>query len=154
MLWYQAKYPVTSLRKVFSVIKPIMRMPVFLSLPAAPATEDDLQIGRDLLDTLAAHAHECVGMAANMIGQAKRIIVFDHDGRRRLMFNPEIVAKQQPFETQEGCLSLEGLRPTVRYKEITVEYDTTSFEHKTEKFTGWVAQIIQHECDHLKGIII
>ena len=154
LLWYQAKYPVTSLRKVFSVIKPIMRMPVFLSLPAAPATEDDLQIGRDLLDTLAAHAHECVGMAANMIGQAKRIIVFDHDGRHRLMFNPEIVAKQQPFETQEGCLSLEGVRATTRYKRIEVRFQDESFAWHTEKFSGWTAQIIQHEIDHCNGILI
>lgn len=154
LLWYQAKYPVTSLRKAFSVIKPIMRMPVFLSLPAAPATEDDLQIGRDLLDTLAAHAHECVGMAANMIGQAKRIIVFDHDGRHRLMFNPEIVAKQQPFETQEGCLSLEGVRATTRYKRIEVRFQDESFAWHTEKFSGWTAQIIQHEIDHCDGIVI
>lgn len=154
LLWYQAKCPVTPLRKVFSVIKPIMRMPVFLSLPAAPATESDLQIGRDLLDTLAAHAHECVGMAANMIGQAKRIIVFDHDGRHRLMFNPEIVAKQQPFETQEGCLSLEGVRTTTRYKRVEVRFQDESFAWHTERFSGWTAQIIQHEIDHCNGIVI
>ena len=106
------------------------------------------------MDTLEANRDRCVGMAANMIGVNKAAIIVSVGPFDVVMLNPVIQEKNDAFETEEGCLSLEGLRPTVRYKEITVEYDTTSFEHKTEKFTGWVAQIIQHECDHLKGIII
>lgn len=109
---------------------------------------------RDLQDTLKANHERCVDMAANMIGVNKAAIIVSVGPFDVVMLNPVIQEKNDAFETEEGCLSLEGLRPTVRYKEITVEYDTTSFEHKTEKFTGWVAQIIQHECDHLKGIII
>lgn len=136
------------------MIKPIMKSQMFLRIPSVPVTEQDSQLGQDLLDTLAAHSHECVGMAANMIGVAKRAIVFDHDGRLRLMFNPEIVSKQAPFETQEGCLSLEGVRPTTRYKRIEVRYQDRDFSWHTEKFSGWTAQIIQHEIDHCEGIII
>lgn len=154
LIWYQALCMFTLSRKVFSMIKPIMKVPVFLSLPSSSATEADVQIGRDLLDTLDAHRHECVGMAANMIGQAKRIIVFDQDGTHRLMFNPEIVKKQQPFETQEGCLSLEGVRATTRYKKIEVRFQDESFAWHTEKFSGWTAQIIQHEIDHCNGVLI
>ena len=136
------------------MVRELVHDPIFLAQKSIPATKEDLQTAQDLLDTLEAHRETCVGMAANMIGVCKRVIVFDHEGTYMVMLNPQIVKQSDAYETEEGCLSLEGLRPTVRYKEITVEYDTTSFEHKTEKFTGWVAQIIQHECDHLKGIII
>ena len=108
----------------------------------------------DLEDTLLFYKDRAIGIAANMIGENKRAMAIIIGGKVRVMFNPVILSASDPYFAEEGCLSLEGLRPTVRYKEITVEYDTTSFEHKTEKFTGWVAQIIQHECDHLKGIII
>ena len=131
-----------------------MRMPVFLSLPAAPATEDDLQIGRDLLDTLAAHAHECVGMAANMIGVSKRIIVFDNEGTYMVMFNPEIVKCSQPYQAEEGCLSLTGRRTAKRYRSIKVQYQNDQFQTRLKTFTGWTAQIIQHEIDHCNGVLI
>ena len=132
---------------------------MFLKKKAVPVTwknarEETKALIRDLQDTLKANHERCVGMAANMIGVNKAAIIVSVGPFDVVMLNPVIQEKNDAFETEEGCLSLEGLRPTVRYKEITVEYDTTSFEHKTEKFTGWVAQIIQHECDHLKGIII
>ena len=131
-----------------------MRSQVFLQIPSVPATEADVQLGQDLLDTLAAHSSECVGMAANMIGVAKRVIVFDHDGRHRLMFNPQVISKQAPFDVQEGCLSLEGVRPATRYKRIKVRFQDDSFAWREESFSGWTAQIIQHEIDHCDGIVI
>lgn len=134
---------------------------MFLKKKAVPVTwknareeKETKALIRDLQDTLKANHERCVGMAANMIGVNKAAIIVSVGPFDVVMLNPVIQEKNDAFETEEGYLSLEGLRPTVRYKEITVEYDTTSFEHKTEKFTGWVAQIIQHECDHLKGIII
>ena len=136
------------------VIRPIMRDPMFLGLPCQEATLADLQVGQDLLETRAAHAHECVGMGANMIGVRKRVIVFDDEGTRRLMFNPELVKGYGPYDTEEGCLSLTGKRPTKRFKRIEVSYQDEAFKPCKETFTGWTAQIIQHEIDHCTGIVI
>lgn len=136
------------------MIKSIMKSEMFLRLPCAPATQDDAQLGQDLLDTLAAHKNTCVGMAANMIGVAKRAIVFDCAGKPRLMYNPEIVSKQGPYQVKEGCLSLQGVRETTRYKRIKVSFLDEHFCQKTESFTDYTAQIIQHEIDHCNSIII
>ena len=108
----------------------------------------------DLVDTLEANRNTCVGMAANMIGVKKRIIAINDNGFTKLMINPTITAKSSKFETEEGCLSLSGVRPTTRYKNITVKYLDMNFKEHTEKFTGWTAQIIQHEVDHCDGIVI
>ena len=131
------------------MIRPIMRDVLFLAKPSVPATPEDRQIAIDLLDTLKHNEDACVGMAANMIGVSKRIIAVN-----MAMFNPVIVAKSGPYETTESCLSLTGERPAARYQEIEVEYEDMQFNKQRRKFTGWTAQIIQHECDHLEGIII
>lgn len=136
------------------MIRPIMKDQFFLSRKSQPATADDLTVARDLLDTLMAHREGCVGMAANMIGVAKRVIAFDNSGSYMVMFNPEIVDRSSPYETQEGCLSLEGTRNTTRYRTIKVSYQDEKFKSRTKTFTGWTAQIIQHEIDHCNGIII
>ncbi len=136
------------------MIRPIMKDMFFLSRPSVPATADDLSVADDLLDTLAFHREGCVGMAANMIGVAKRIIAFDNGGEYMVMFNPVIVKKTGPYETEEGCLSLEGRRKTKRWQSIKVQYQTREFQTRLKTFTGWTAQIIQHELDHLEGIII
>ena len=134
--------------------RPIMKDPVFLSQTSAAATADDLGIARDLLDTLSAHREGCVGMAANMIGKAKRIIVFDNEGTYMTMFNPEIVKCSGAYETEEGCLSLDGKRKTKRYRTIKVRYQNEALQVRIKTFTGWTAQIIQHEIDHCNGILI
>lgn len=134
--------------------RPIVKDPIFLAQPAEPATEADLAVGQDLLDTLAAHAQGCVGMAANMIGVAKRIIVFDNEGTPALMFNPKIVKQSGPYKTEEGCLSLPGRRETKRYQVIKVEYQNEAFQTRLKTFRGWTAQIIQHEIDHCNGVLI
>ena len=136
------------------MIRPIMRDMFFLSRKSSDAGPEDLPVVMDLLDTLSAHKSECVGMAANMIGVSKRIIAFDHGGSYMVMMNPEIISRTGPYETQEGCLSLEGIRPTTRYQTIKVKYLDTSLRQKVSHFTGWTAQIIQHEIDHCNGIII
>ena len=136
------------------MVKPIVRDVIFLAQKSVPATPDDLSVGGDLRDTLAANAERCVGMAANMIGVAKRIIVFDDDGDYVVMFNPEPVKVSGAFETEEGCLSLDGVRKTKRYKSIKVKYQNEAFQTRIKTYTGWTAQIIQHELDHLEGIII
>ncbi|MDO4502397.1 MAG: peptide deformylase [Coriobacteriia bacterium] len=136
------------------MIRPLMRDPFFLGLPCEEATPADASVGQDLLDTLAAHAHECVGMGANMIGVRKRVIVFDHDGTHRLMYNPVLEATAGPYQTEESCLSLTGSRPTQRFKRITVRYLDERFTERTESFSGWTAQIIQHEIDHCNGVVI
>ena len=136
------------------MVKEIMRDQFFLSRKSVPATPEDLSIADDLLETLQAHREGCVGMAANMIGVAKRIIAFDHEGQYMVMFNPGIVKKSGPYETEEGCLSLDGQRKTRRYQSIKVQYQTREFQTRFKTFTGWTAQIIQHEVDHLEGIII
>ena len=131
-----------------------MKDETFLAIPSEPATKDDLQVAQDLLDTLTAHAEGCVGMAANMIGVSKRIIVFDNEGTYMVMFNPEIVKASDRYETEEGCLSLVGRRTTKRYKSIKVKYQNADFQTRFKTYTGWTAQIIQHEIDHCNGIII
>lgn len=136
------------------MIRPIMKDPFLLSQKSRPATAADLPIARDLLDTLRSHAGECVGMAANMIGQAVRIIVFDHDGVPTIMMNPEIIAQLTPYDTEEGCLSLPGVRKTKRWQVITVRYQDMMMREHTDVYTGWTAQIIQHEADHLNGILV
>lgn len=136
------------------MIRPIMKDPIFLAQPSAPATEEDLPVGKDLVDTLLAHRDGCVGMAANMIGVLKRIIVVDEDGKPLLMFNPEIVKQKEAYETEEGCLSLPGTRATKRWRTIKVRYQNEKFQTRTRSFTGWTAQIIQHEVDHCGGILI
>lgn len=136
------------------MIRDIMHDPIFLGQKSIPATIEDLDVAQDLLDTLAAHKEGCVGMAANMIGVAKRIIAFDHDGSYMVMFNPEIIKCSQPYEAEEGCLSLPGIRKTKRYQSIKVRYQNQGFSVRIKTFTGWSAQIIQHEIDHCNGILI
>ena len=137
------------------MIKEIIHDPILLGVKSEPATKDDLPIAQDLLDTLIAHKEGCVGMAANMIGVHKRIIVFDNEGTYMTMFNPEIIKVSDPYETEEGCLSLlGGPRPCKRYKTIKVQWQNAQFQTRTKTFTGWTAQIIQHEIDHCNGILI
>ena len=136
------------------MVREIMRDEAFLSQKAEPATLEDLPVAQDLLDTLTAHKDGCVGMAANMIGVCKRIIVFDNDGTYMVMFNPEINRKSSPYETEEGCLSLTGTRKAKRWQSIKVQYQNEQFQIRFKTFTGWTAQIIQHEIDHCEGILI
>ena len=136
------------------MIRPIMKDQLFLSQKSAPAAPEDLDIARDLLETLEANAAHCVGVAANMIGAAKRIIAFDNEGSYMVMFNPEIVKAEGPYSAEEGCLSLPGVRKTKRYRSIKVKYQNDAFQTRFKTFTGWTAQIIQHEIDHCNGILI
>ena len=136
------------------MIQPIMKDPIFLAQKSAPATKEDLQVAQDLLDTLTAHKDGCVGMAANMIGVSKRIIAFDNEGKYMVMFNPEIVKRSEPYEAEEGCLSLPGTRKAKRYRSIKVQYQNDQFQTRLKAFTGWTAQIIQHEIDHCNGVLI
>jgi len=136
------------------VVREIMRDEAFLSQKAEPATLEDLPVAQDLLDTLTAHKDGCVGMAANMIGVRKRIIVFDNEGTYMVMFNPEIIKKSGPYEAEEGCLSLSGTRKAKRWQSIKVQYQNGQFQTRLKTFTGWTAQIIQHEIDHCEGVLI
>jgi len=138
------------------MIKDIVKDTMFLSIKSSDATIDDLAIGQDLLDTLNYHKAECVGMAANMIGYQKRVIVFydEKENKNILMFNPSIISFKDEYQTEEGCLSLEGKRSTKRYKDITVEYYNSKFEKKKRTYHDFTAQIIQHEIDMTKGILI
>ncbi len=136
------------------MIQPIVKDPIFLGRKSREATAEDLPIAQDLLDTLAAHKDGCVGMAANMIGQTVRIIAFDNEGSCMVMLNPEIVKCAGQYETEEGCLSLEGVRKTKRYRSIKVRYQNEKLQIRLKTFTGWTAQIIQHEIDHCNGILI
>ena len=136
------------------MIREICRDETFLAQKAAPATADDLATAQDLLDTLTAHKDGCVGMAANMIGVNKRIIIFDNEGAYQVMFNPVIVKQSGPYQTEEGCLSLSGRRPTKRWKSIKVQWQNETFQTRLKTFTGWTAEIIQHEIDHCDGILI
>ena len=136
------------------MIRPIMKDPLFLGRKATSATAEDAAVAQDLLDTLAAHKDGCVGMAANMIGVSKAIIAFDNEGSYMLMYNPVILKKSDPFQTEEGCLSLPGTRPTKRWRSIKVQYQNEKFQTRIKTFTGWTAQIIQHEIDHLNGVLI
>lgn len=134
--------------------RPIVRDPIFLARRSIPATPADVPLAQDLLDTLKAHRDGCVGMAANMIGVKKRIIIVNMGILNIVMYNPVIVKKDTPYETEEGCLSLDGVRKTTRYQNIVVEYFDGSWKKHRQAYSGWTAQIIQHECDHLEGIII
>ena len=136
------------------MIREICRDETFLAQKAAPATADDLAMAQDLLDTLTAHKDGCVGMAANMIGVCKRIIAFDNEGTYMVMFNPVIVRQSGPYEAQEGCLSLSGVRKTKRFQTIKVQWQNEQFQTRLKTFTGWTAEIIQHAMDHCKGILI
>lgn len=139
------------------MIREIVRSPLLLrvpSLPATPGHPQDVAIGQDLLDTLAAHSHECVGMAANMIGERRRIIVVSNGARHMLMYNPEILERVGEYQTEEGCLSLDGVRPCTRWRRIKVRYLDESWQERTFSFTGFVAEIIQHEIDHCDGVVI
>ena len=136
------------------MVREIMKDPIFLGQKSRPATAADLPIARDLLDTLAAHRDGCVGMAANMIGQLVRIIVFDNEGSDMVMLNPEIVKKDGPYDTEEGCLSLTGTRKCKRWQSIKVRWQNEQLQTRIKTFTGWTAEIIQHEIDHCDGIII
>ncbi len=136
------------------MIRPIIHDPLFLAQKSEPATESDRQIMIDLLDTLRANLDRCVGMAANMIGEKKRIIVFCQGLMLIGMFNPVILSKSQLYETEEGCLSLAGVRRTKRYQKITIAYQDFRFQKQTGTFEGFAAQIIQHEIDHCDGILI
>ena len=136
------------------MIREICRDETFLAQKAAPATAGDLATAQDLLDTLTAHKDGCVGMAANMIGVCKRIIAFDNEGTYMVMFNPVIVRQSGPYEAQEGCLSLSGVRKTKRFQTVKVQWQNEKFQTRLKTFTGWTAEIIQHEIDHCEGILI
>ncbi len=137
------------------MVKPLMHDPIFLAQKSAPATRDDLPVAQDLLDTLTAHRETCVGMAANMISVCKRIIAFDNEGTYMVMLNPEIVKCSSEYEAEESCLSLlGGPRKCKRYQKIKVQYQTLEFQTRLKTFTGWTAQIIQHEIDHCNGVLI
>ena len=137
------------------MVRELMHDPIFLAQKSTEATKEDLFVARDLMDTLAAHKETCVGMAANMIGVAKRIIAFDNTGKYMLMLNPEIIKQSGEYETEESCLSLlSGPRKTKRYQKIKVRYQTEDFQVRMKTFEGWTAQIIQHEIDHCNGVLI
>ena len=134
--------------------KPIVKDKAFLAQKSQPATFMDIAVAQDLLDTLAAHADRCVGLAANMIGVQKCVIAVNIGPTNIAMLNPEIIKRSGKYMTEEGCLSLNGVRPTARYKKITVEFYDMQFKKQRQSFEGWTAQIIQHELDHCDGIII
>ena len=137
------------------MIRPLVHDPLLLARKSVPATKDDLETARDLMDTLVSHKDACVGMAANMIGITKRIIAFDCDGTYMVMLNPEIISSSGEYETEESCLSLlGGPRKTKRFQKIKVRWQTEALQTRIKTFTGWTAQIIQHEIDHCNGILI
>lgn len=136
------------------MVKPIVKDIFFLGQKSEPATTADLQVGRDLQDTLRANQDKCVGMAANMIGVKKNIIIINIGIIDVVMFNPVIISKSGLYEAKEGCLSLDGVRKTERYKEIEVEYFDFNWKRQKMKLRDWPAQIAQHEIDHLSGKII
>ena len=137
------------------MIRPLVHDPLLLARKSVPATKEDLETARDLLDTLVSHKDACVGMAANMIGITRRIIAFDCDGTYMVMLNPEIISSSGEYETEESCLSLlGGPRKTKRFQKIKVRWQNEAFQTRIKTFTGWTAQIIQHEIDHCNGILI
>ena len=136
------------------MVQPVNHDPITLGRRSLPASPEDASTGQDLLDTLQAHEAECVGMAANIIGVHKRIIAVNDEGTYRLMYNPEIIKKSGNYETEEGCLSLPGVRKTVRWKTIKVRFLNENFSLRIKTFTGFTAQIIQHEIDHCDGVLI
>ena len=136
------------------MVRDIVRDQFFLRMPSRPATVEDVPVADDLMDTLRANAERCVGMAANMIGENVRVIAVNDNGKYLEMFNPVIVKKDGPYDAEEGCLSLDGTRPARRYKSVKVQWQTRDMKPRVKVFTGFTAQIIQHEVDHLSGIII
>ena len=137
------------------MVRELVHDPILLAQRSTDAAKADLPVAQDLLDTLIAHKESCVGMAANMIGITKRIIAFDNEGSYMVMLNPRIIRADEPYETQESCLSLlGGPRKALRYRKIKVEYQTEQLQKRLKTFTGWTAQIIQHEIDHCNGILI
>lgn len=137
------------------MVKELVHDPILLAMKSETAAKDDLQTAQDLADTLLSHKDSCVGMAANMIGVRKRIIVFDNGGEYMTMLNPEILKRSEPYETEEGCLSLlGGPRKCKRYRSVKVKWQTVDFQTRIKTFTGFTAQIIQHEIDHCDGILI
>ena len=137
------------------MVREVVHDPIVLGIKSVPATKEDVSVAQDLLDTLAANKEACVGMAANMIGVHKRIIVFDNEGNYTAMFNPEIIKCADPYDTEESCLSLlGGPRKCKRYRTIKVQWQNEQFQTRIKTFTGWTAQIIQHEIDHCNGILI
>ena len=136
------------------MVKPIIKDVFFLGQKSEPATKADLQVGKDLQDTLQANRAGCVGMAANMIGVKKRVIIVNVGFMDLVMYNPVLLKKDTPYEAEEGCLSLTGVRKTTRYQNIEVEYYDKNWKKQRQKFSGWTAQICQHELDHLEGILI
>ncbi len=136
------------------MIRDICKDEAFLAQKAERVTQEDIQIAADLLETLEHHKDGCVGMAANMIGVNKRIIAFDNEGTYMVMFNPEIIKKSGPYDTEEGCLSLTGIRPAKRWKTIKVRWQNQKLQERFKTFSGWTAQIIQHEIDHCEGVLI
>ena len=136
------------------MVKQIVKDIFFLGQKSEEASKDDMQVIIDLKDTLKANHDHCVGMAANMIGYKKRIIIVSMGGMDVVMVNPVILQKAQPYDTEEGCLSLDGVRKTKRYKKIRVQYLDEAFKPHTQEYAGYIAQIIQHECDHLEGTVI
>ena len=136
------------------MVREIIHDPIFLQRKSLNATAADLPIAEDLVDTLQANADRCVGLAANMIGKRKRIIAFCNGPLIMVMLNPKIINKDGEYETEEGCLSLDGTRRTTRYQNIEVEYRNAAWKKRRERYSGWIAQIIQHEMNHLDGVII
>ena len=137
------------------MVRELIHDPIFLAQKSAEATKADLPVAEDLMETLSFHKQTCVGMAANMIGVAKRIIAFDNQGKYMVMFNPVILKSEGDYETEESCLSLlGGPRPVKRYQKIKVQYQNETMQLRIKTFTGWTAQIIQHEVDHCNGILI
>ena len=136
------------------MVRTIVKDIFFLGQKSEPATKSDISVGKDLQDTLEVNRADCVGMAANMIGVKKNIIVVAVGPFQFAMINPKITKKSGVFEAEEGCLSLDGVRPCKRYKEIEVDYLDQDFKKQHGKYSGWTAQIIQHEIDHCKGIVI
>ena len=137
------------------MVRELMHDPIFLAQKSTEAGKEDLSVAKDLLETLVAHKETCVGMAANMIGVAKRIIAFDNGGKYMVMLNPEIIKQSGEYETEESCLSLlGGPRKTKRYQKIKVRYQTEDLQVRMKSFEGWTAQIIQHEVDHCNGVLI
>ena len=137
------------------MVKELVHDPLLLARKSQPASREDMQVVQDLMDTFAAHRETCVGMAANMIGEFRNIIIFNNEDVTMVMLNPEIIRQEGPYTTKEGCLSLlGGPRETVRYQKIKVRYETTEFQVRLKTFTGWTAEIIQHEIDHCHGVLI
>ena len=137
------------------MVREVIHDPILLGMVSAPAGQEDLSVATDLLVTLAFHKDGCVGMAANMIGESVCIIAFDNEGSHMLMLNPEIIKSAEPYETEEGCLSLlGGPRKTTRFRKIKVRYQNEQLQTRLKTFTGWTAQIIQHEVDHCNGVLI